>query len=122
VRASRVSASYGAKVGVAESGRFGGTCVNVGCIPKKLFSYAAHWREDFHLAAAYGWTVGEPKFDWQTLLRNKDKEIARISGVTRVAEADKRDGKVGYEIESEQGHDVRRDLARVKTLLRQKNG
>ena len=81
MRASRVSASYGAKVGVAESGRFGGTCVNVGCIPKKLFSYAAHWREDFHLAAAYGWTVGEPKFDWQTLLRNKDKEIARISGV-----------------------------------------
>ena len=81
MRASRVCASYGAKVGVAESGRFGGTCVNVGCIPKKLFSYAAHWREDFHLAAAYGWTVGEPKFDWPTLLRNKDKEIARISGV-----------------------------------------
>jgi glutathione reductase (NADPH) len=76
-----VSASYGAKVGIAESGRFGGTCVNVGCIPKKLFSYAAHWREDFHLAAAYGWTVGEPRFDWQTLLRNKDKEIARLNGV-----------------------------------------
>jgi glutathione reductase (NADPH) len=81
VRASRVSASYGAKVGVAEPGRFGGTCVNVGCIPKKLFSYAAHWREDFHLAAAYGWTVGEAKFDWPTLLRNKDKEIARLNGV-----------------------------------------
>ena len=85
MRASRVSASYGAKVGVAEPGRFGGTCVNVGCIPKKLFSYAAHWREDFKLAEAYGWTLSspssEPKFDWQTLLRNKDKEIARISGV-----------------------------------------
>ena len=81
MRASRVSASYGAKVAIAEPGRFGGTCVNVGCIPKKLFSYAAHWREDFHLAAAYGWTVGEPRFDWQTLLRNKDREIARLNGV-----------------------------------------
>jgi glutathione reductase (NADPH) len=81
VRASRVSAAYGAKVAIAEPGRFGGTCVNVGCIPKKLFAYAAHWREDFHLAAAYGWTVGEPRFDWQTLLKNKDREIARLNGV-----------------------------------------
>ena len=81
MRASRVSAGYGAKVAIAEPGRFGGTCVNVGCIPKKLFAYAAHWREDFHLAAAYGWTVGEPRFDWQTLLRNKDREIARLNGV-----------------------------------------
>ena len=81
MRASRVSAGYGAKVAIAEPGRFGGTCVNVGCIPKKLFSYAAHWREDFHLAAAYGWTSGEPRFDWPTLLRNKDREIARLNGV-----------------------------------------
>ena len=85
MRASRVSAAYGAKVAIAEPGRFGGTCVNVGCIPKKLFSYAAHWREDFHLAEAYGWTVGssslEPRFDWQTLLKNKDREIARLNGV-----------------------------------------
>ena len=55
-----MSAGYGAKVAVAESGAFGGTCVNVGCIPKKLFSYAAHFREDFHVAAGYGWTVGAP--------------------------------------------------------------
>jgi glutathione reductase (NADPH) len=81
VRASRVSASYGAKVAIAEDGRFGGTCVNVGCIPKKLFSYAAHFREDFRVAAAYGWTVGEPRFDWETLLKNKDREIARLNGV-----------------------------------------
>jgi glutathione reductase (NADPH) len=81
VRASRVCASYGAKVAIAEDGRFGGTCVNVGCIPKKLFSYAAHWREDFRIAAAYGWAVGETKFDWPTLLRNKDREIARLNGV-----------------------------------------
>jgi glutathione reductase (NADPH) len=81
VRASRVSAGYGAKVAIAESGRFGGTCVNVGCIPKKLFSYAAHLREDFEVAASFGWTVGEPRFDWATLLANKDKEIARLNGV-----------------------------------------
>jgi glutathione reductase (NADPH) len=81
VRASRVCASYGAKVAIAEPGRFGGTCVNVGCIPKKLFSYAAHWREDFQVAAAYGWSVGEPRFDWPTLLENKDREIARLNGV-----------------------------------------
>jgi glutathione reductase (NADPH) len=81
VRASRVSAGYGAKVAIAEPGRFGGTCVNVGCIPKKLFSYAAHWREDFQVAAAYGWSMGEPRFDWPTLLGNKDREIARLNGV-----------------------------------------
>ncbi|HEX6692350.1 MAG TPA: glutathione-disulfide reductase [Burkholderiales bacterium] len=81
VRASRVAASYGARVAIAESDRFGGTCVNVGCIPKKLFSYAAHFREDFEVAKAYGWTVGEPRFDWPTLVANKDKEIARLNGV-----------------------------------------
>jgi glutathione reductase (NADPH) len=81
VRASRVSAGYGAKVAIAESGRFGGTCVNVGCIPKKLFSYAAHFREDFAIAADYGWTVGEPRFDWRRLLANKDREIARLNSV-----------------------------------------
>ena len=81
VRASRVSAGYGAKVAIAESGRFGGTCVNVGCIPKKLFSYAAHMREDFEVAKSFDWTVGEPRFDWATLLANKDREIARLNGV-----------------------------------------
>jgi glutathione reductase (NADPH) len=68
-------------VAIAESDRFGGTCVNVGCIPKKLFSYAAHFREDFQVARGYGWTVGEPRFDWPTLLANKDREIARLNSV-----------------------------------------
>ena len=76
-----MSAGYGAKVAIAEEGRFGGTCVNVGCIPKKLFSYAAHFREDFEIARGYGWTMGEPRFDWPTLLKNKDREIARLNGV-----------------------------------------
>ncbi len=81
VRASRVCANYGAKVAIAEERYFGGTCVNVGCIPKKLFSYAAHFREDFHDAAGFGWTVPEPSFHWPTLVANKDKEIARLNGV-----------------------------------------
>jgi glutathione reductase (NADPH) len=81
VRASRVSASLGARVAVAESGRFGGTCVNVGCIPKKLFSYAAHVRGELKDAADFGWNIDEPTFDWTRLLANKDREIARLNGV-----------------------------------------
>ena len=81
VRASRVSATFGAKVAVAEERYFGGTCVNVGCIPKKLFSYAAHVREDFHDAAGFGWSGPEPTFHWPTLLANKNKEIARLNGI-----------------------------------------
>ena len=81
MRASRVSAGYGARVAIAESGKFGGTCVNVGCIPKKLFTYAAHFREDFDVAAGFGWTGEAPRFDWPTLIANKDREIARLNGV-----------------------------------------
>ena len=81
VRASRVAALYGARVAIAESDRFGGTCVNVGCIPKKLFSYAAHFRDDFADAASYGWSLAEPAFDWPKLVANKDKEITRLNAV-----------------------------------------
>jgi len=81
VRAGRWSANLGARVAVAEAGRFGGTCVNVGCIPKKLFSYAAHFRDEVEDAADFGWTVAEPAFDWQRLLANKDREIDRLNGV-----------------------------------------
>ncbi|HUF42209.1 MAG TPA: glutathione-disulfide reductase [Verrucomicrobiae bacterium] len=83
VRASRVSASFGAKVAVAEERYLGGTCVNVGCIPKKLLVYASHFSDDFHDASAYGWTVGEPRFDWSCLIVNKDREIQRLNGVYR---------------------------------------
>ena len=81
MRAGRWSANLGARVAVAEAGRFGGTCVNVGCIPKKLFSYAAHFRDEVEDAADFGWTVAEPAFDWQRLLANKDREIDRLNGV-----------------------------------------
>ncbi len=81
MRASRVSATLGARVAIAESGRFGGTCVNVGCIPKKLFSYAAHFRDELKDAADFGWSVAELAFDWQKLLANKDREIDRLNGI-----------------------------------------
>jgi glutathione reductase (NADPH) len=83
VRASRVSAQLGARVAVAEEDRLGGTCVNVGCIPKKLMVLASHFGEDFEDAAAYGWTVGERRFDWATFIANKDREIERLNGVYR---------------------------------------
>jgi glutathione reductase (NADPH) len=82
-RASRMSARYGARVAVAEERYFGGTCVNVGCVPKKLFVYGSHFSEDFDDAAAYGWTVGEPSFDWPTLRDNKTREIERLNGTYR---------------------------------------
>jgi glutathione reductase (NADPH) len=81
VRASRVSAALGARVAVAEERYLGGTCVNVGCIPKKLLTYAAHYADDFADAASYGWTVAESSFDWATLVANKDREIARLNSV-----------------------------------------
>jgi len=83
VRASRVSASLGAKVAVAEERYLGGTCVNVGCIPKKLLVYASHYGEDFDDLAGFGWTVGERHFDWAKLIENKNKEILRLNGIYR---------------------------------------
>lgn len=81
VRAARMSGALGARVAIAEDRYLGGTCVNVGCVPKKLFHYAAHYSEDFHDSAGYGWTVEKPKFDWQTLIRNKNAEIERLNGI-----------------------------------------
>ena len=88
VRASRMSASFGAKVAVAEERYLGGTCVNVGCIPKKLLVYASHYGEDFDDLAGYGWTVGEQRFDWAKLIENKNREISRLNGIYRTILAD----------------------------------
>src|SRR6202789_466394 len=83
VRASRMAAQTGAKVAIAEEYAFGGTCVIRGCIPKKLFVYASHFSEDFEDAAGFGWTVPEKHFDWNILVANKNKEIARLSDLYR---------------------------------------
>lgn len=81
VRAARVAAGFGARVGIAEERHLGGTCVNVGCVPKKLFVYGARFREDFEDARAYGWRPGGADFHWPTLRDNKTREIERLNGV-----------------------------------------
>jgi glutathione reductase (NADPH) len=81
VRAARFAAGYGARVAVAESRYLGGTCVNVGCVPKKLLVYGAHYAEDIHEAEGYGWTIDGAKFDWASLIANKDREIQRLNGI-----------------------------------------
>ena len=83
VRAARFAAGFGAKVAVAESRYLGGTCVNVGCVPKKLLVYGAHFAEDFEQASGFGWSLGEANFDWATLIANKDREIHRLNGIYR---------------------------------------
>lgn len=83
VRCARMSASMGAKVAIAEERYFGGTCVNVGCVPKKLFVYAAHVNEDLHTAQSFGWKIENASFHWPTLLENKNREIARLNGIYR---------------------------------------
>ncbi len=83
VRASRVAARLGAKVAVVEERYLGGTCVNVGCVPKKLFVYASLYRDLFKAAASFGWQLEDPKFTWSQLLANKDKEIDRLNQVYR---------------------------------------
>ncbi|WP_020591952.1 glutathione-disulfide reductase [Kiloniella laminariae] len=81
VRGARMAAATGARVALAEEYRYGGTCVIRGCVPKKLFSYASHFHEEFEDAAGFGWNVGERSFDWKTLIANKDKEIDRLEGI-----------------------------------------
>jgi glutathione reductase (NADPH) len=83
VRAARIAAGHGAKTLVAEESRIGGTCVIRGCVPKKLYVYASRFADDFRDAAGFGWSVGEPKFDWPTLVQAKDKEISRLSDAYR---------------------------------------
>ena len=83
VRASRFAAGYGAKVAVAESRYLGGTCVNVGCVPKKLLVYGAHFADDFEQASGFGWSLEDAQFDWSQLIANKNREIARLNGIYR---------------------------------------
>lgn len=81
VRAARMAAQRGAKVALAEVADMGGTCVNVGCIPKKLYSYAAHFAESFEESHGFGWKGEAPVFDWDTLKANRAREISRLNGV-----------------------------------------
>ena len=79
VRAARVSASYGAKVAIAEEFRIGGTCVIRGCVPKKLLVYGSHFAEELQDAAHYGWTVEKMSFDWAVLRDTVLEDVDRLN-------------------------------------------
>jgi glutathione reductase (NADPH) len=107
VRASRLAAQAGARVAIAEEYGFGGTCVIRGCIPKKLLVYASQFGEAFEDCGPYGWTVPERTFDWNVLIANKNREIARLEGLYR-----ENVGRAGVEMfteraEFEDAHTVR---------------
>jgi glutathione reductase (NADPH) len=98
VRAAGIAANYGARVLIAEGLNYGGTCVNRGCVPKKLFTYAAQFKNDFDTARYYGWKVPEQiSFNWQTLIKNKDQEIERLNDIYKsILEKNKVDRIDGY--------------------------
>ena len=81
VRAARIAGNLGARVGIAEERYFGGTCVNVGCIPKKLFVYGSQFPHTQAVAEGYGWHSAAPTFEWAELIAHKNTEIARLNGV-----------------------------------------
>ena len=81
VRTARMCSQQGMRVAIAESQYLGGTCVNVGCVPKKLFVYASSFAEEFRAAKGFGWQVGETHFDWPTLRENKNREIERLNSI-----------------------------------------
>ena len=81
VRAARKSAEFGARVAVVEEAALGGTCVNVGCIPKKLYVYASEYAAAWRESAGFGWQAESVSFDWRTLRDNKTKEIARLNAI-----------------------------------------
>ena len=83
VRAARMAATSGAKVAIAEEKYLGGTCVNVGCVPKKLMVYASHYSDEFEEAKGFGWELGESRFNWSTLIDHKNKEIERLNGTVK---------------------------------------
>lgn len=81
VRASRMASSFGARVAVCEDRYMGGTCVNVGCVPKKLYVYASEYGAHFNEAEGFGWQTNKASFDWPTLRENKIAEISRLNGI-----------------------------------------
>ncbi|MGL5078034.1 MAG: glutathione-disulfide reductase, partial [Waterburya sp.] len=81
IATARRAAQYGAKVGIVESDRLGGTCVNRGCVPKKLMVYASHFPAAFEESVGYGWTVGESSFDWHKMITAVNNEVTRLNGI-----------------------------------------
>lgn len=83
VRAANMAAAQGVRVAIAEERNLGGTCANLGCVPKKLLVYASRFKDEFEAAAGFGWTVGESSFNWSRLIANKNQEVERLHTVYR---------------------------------------
>ncbi|MCU0536910.1 MAG: glutathione-disulfide reductase [Hydrococcus sp. Prado102] len=81
IASARRAAEYGAKVGIAENDRLGGTCVNRGCIPKKLMVYASHFPYQFKEAQGFGWSPVESSFDWTKMIGAVNNELDRLNGI-----------------------------------------
>ena len=81
VRAARIAAALGAKVAIIEDTHWGGTCVNVGCVPKKMYHYVGSARDDIELAQAYGWQVALGELNWSVFFQNKQAEIQRLQKI-----------------------------------------
>ena len=81
VRSARIAATHGAKVAIIEGSKFGGTCVNLGCVPKKLFYYVSQFNKDLDNYASYGWNVKEKKLNWKKFITKKDNEINRLNSI-----------------------------------------
>jgi glutathione reductase (NADPH) len=124
VRAARMAAGRGARVALAETlgtDGLGGTCVNVGCIPKKLYSYAAHYADAFEESHGFGWEGDKPRFNWATLKANRAKEIAASTASTPTccaarASRSQRLRALDGPARRDRGHAQRRRLARPPVL------
>ncbi len=81
VRAARIASVHGAKVAIVENNRFGGTCVNVGCVPKKLYYYLSQLNKDIENYKSYGWTIPKPSLNWKLFMKKKDQEISRLNKI-----------------------------------------
>ena len=81
VRAARLAGSKGLKVGLAEGWDLGGTCVNRGCIPKKLYSYSSHFNDEVEIMKSFGWSTNGVSFNWTSLVENKNKELKRLNNI-----------------------------------------
>ena len=81
VRAARIARVHGAKVAIIENNRFGGTCVNVGCVPKKLYYYLSQLNKDIENYKSYGWSIPKPSVNWKLFIKKKDQEISRLNKI-----------------------------------------
>jgi len=81
VRAARIASVHGAKVAIVENNKYGGTCVNVGCVPKKLYYYISQFNKDIKNYESYGWKIKNTSLNWSSFVKKKDNEITRLNSI-----------------------------------------